>query len=96
MHIVRPVPASATIGIGRQAASIDLGAEPGLPVRSGLETEKAVTVSIVFPLRRALLQGCRERRIARSTVDEFGGGAQRDHHASGRVANRSPRSRRLP
>ena len=41
-----------------------------------------------FPSRRAFLQGCGERRIAGSAVDEFGRGAERDHHAPGRVADR--------
>ena len=41
-----------------------------------------------FLLRRAFLQGRGERRIAGGTVDEFGGGAERDYHAPGRVTNR--------
>ena len=41
-----------------------------------------------FRLWGAFLQGCGERRIAGSAVDKFSGGAERDHHAPGRVANR--------
>src|ERR1700722_20939826 len=44
--------------------------------------------SVRSPLRRAFLQGCGERRIAGSAVDEYGGGAERDHYAPGRVADR--------
>ena len=41
-----------------------------------------------FPLRRTFLQSCGERWIASRAVDEFGGGAERDHHASRGIADR--------
>jgi hypothetical protein len=71
------------------AASVDLGAQPGLsrPVRPR-NGKRGHRVNSLFSLRRAFLQGCGERRIAGSAVDEFGGGAQRDHHAPRSVADR--------
>ena len=41
-----------------------------------------------FRLWGAFLQGCGEHRIAGSAVDEFGRGAEHDHRATGREANR--------
>ena len=57
------------------AASVDLGAQPGLsrPVRprNGKRGHRVQRL----PPYGALSQDCRERRIAGSTVDEFGRGA---------------------
>src|ERR1700722_6161904 len=47
-----------------------------------------IDVETRSPSRCAFFQGCRERRIAGSTVDELGCGAERDHHAARREANR--------
>ena len=68
---------SIAVGAARPSASASFDAPPHR--KSG---------RLAFPLRRAFLQGCGERRIAGSAVDEFGWGAERDHHAPGRIANR--------
>src|SRR5580693_215566 len=48
----------ATIIIGRPADSVDRGAQPALLLgRSGLETGRAVTASIIFPLTARISSG---------------------------------------
>ena len=77
------------ITFGRPADRVDSASSPRFSSADpASKREKWSQRRQSFPSRRAFLQGCRERRIAGSAVDEFGRGAERDHHAPGRVANR--------
>ena len=89
MHIVRQVQdGQPLLSVARQIASTAAPSPRFSSADPASKREKRSRLRQSFLLRRAFLQGCGERRIARSAVDEFGGGAQCDHHASRRVANR--------
>ena len=89
MQMVRQVQdGRPLLSVGRQIASSSASSPRFSSANPASKQERWSQRRQSFPLRRAFLQGCRERRIAGSAVHEFGRGAERDHHAPGRVADR--------